>query len=66
MATLGPVVEKGSVQESLRKQLQEEIGGATLKNPERFALEQKYGLTDPVLTSSELAMIATEGQNAGN
>ena len=38
----------------LRKQLRAEIDGEPITNPERFALEQKYGLTDAVLLHEEL------------
>jgi hypothetical protein len=39
----------------LRKQLRAEIDGEPITNPQRFALEMKYGLTDPVFTVGELA-----------
>ena len=38
----------------LRKQLRAEIDGEPITNPQRFALEMKYGLTDAVLLNEEL------------
>lgn len=62
MATQGQVTsDRNSVEVSLRNQLRYEINGAELKNPERFALEQKFGIHDPVLIQSEQQAIAAEG-----
>ena len=47
----------------LRKQLRAEIDGEPITNPQRFALEMKYGLTDAVLLNEELvAAEVTDGR----
>lgn len=69
MATLqaAPVVDSlSSLPSDLRRQIREEIRGQeALTNPERFALEQKYGLTDPVLVNEELQLIRSEEARLG-
>ena len=55
-------VEQDSITASLRSQLRFEINGAELTNPERFALEQKFGITDPVLTADEKQLLSVEAQ----
>ncbi len=49
-----------TVEGAVKNSIKEEIGGETLKTPERFAIEQKYGITDPFLIPSELAAIRAE------
>lgn len=52
-----------SLSNELRKQIREELritGSENITNPEKFALEQKYGLTDPNLTPDEKFVIAQE------
>jgi len=44
----------------LRRQLRYEINGEDITNPEKFALEQKFGLTDPVLLQRERNAIFAE------
>lgn len=44
----------GTLTPELRKQLRAEIEGEPITTAERFALEQKYGITDPVLLNEEL------------
>ena len=51
--------EKQSISDSIRNQMRED-GGKELKNPEKFQLEQKYGLIDPILTEPEQALIRLE------
>jgi hypothetical protein len=53
------------LQSDLRRQLRYEINGDDLKGPEKFALEQKFGLTDPALTSEEKQTIAAEEARLG-
>lgn len=48
------------LKKSLRSQTRYEINGDELKNPERFMIDQKFGLIDPVLTKEEKALIAGE------
>lgn len=54
-----------SITASLRSQLKYEINGAELTNPEKFALEQKFGLTDPVLTADEAYIVRKEESRLG-
>lgn len=46
-----------SLSEELRKQVRVEIDGAELTNPEKFMLDQKYGITDPVFIAEELVVL---------
>lgn len=69
MQTL-PVVDSASnllsLNSELRRQVREEIKGQEgLTNPERFALEQKYGITEPVLVLEELQIIRAEEVRLG-
>lgn len=54
-----------TLQSDLRRQLRYEINGEELKGPEKFALEQKFGLTDAVLLSEEKQTIAAEEARLG-
>lgn len=47
-----PVV-LNSLDAELKQQIRIELDGAEITNPERFMLEQKYGITEPVLTQGE-------------
>lgn len=63
---VAPVVDVlEDLKKSLRSQTRYEINGAELKNPERFMLDQKFGLVDPVLTKEEKALIAGEEARLG-
>ncbi len=53
------------LQSDLKRQLREEVDGDELKGPEKFMLELKYGITDPVLTSEEKQTIAAEEVRLG-
>lgn len=53
------------LQSDLRRQLHQEIDGAELKQPQKFMLELKYGITDPVLTPEEKQTIAAEEAQLG-
>lgn len=56
-----PNTQDKSVEVSINQQIRYEVNGAELKNPEKFMIDQKYGVTEPVLTQSELQSIAAEG-----
>lgn len=57
-----PVIEQNNqpLVSELRRQLRYEINGEDITNPEKFALEQKFGLTDPVLIQRERNAIFAE------
>jgi hypothetical protein len=44
----------GTLTPELRKQLRAEIDGEPITTAERFALEQKYGIVEPVLLKEEI------------
>lgn len=58
-------IKTGDLASDLRRQLKQEIDGAELKGPEKFILEQKYGITDAVLLSEEKQTITAEEARLG-
>lgn len=63
--TTQPDSRSKDLQSDLRRQLRYEIDGEDLKQPQKFALEQKFGLTDAVLLSEEKQTIAAEEARLG-
>lgn len=55
-----PEIDIDPLAKSLREQLKYEINGVELTNPEKFALEMKFGITEPFLLQEEKDVIAAE------
>lgn len=62
--------KNGRKDDSLSKHLERQIateidGDENITNPQKFALQVKYGLTDPVLTADEQKAIRAEEASIG-
>lgn len=61
------VPKNGRKDDSLSKHLERQVaaeidGDENITNPQKFALQMKYGLIEPVLTPKEKDMVFWEGQ----
>ena len=64
IAQVQPVVVDNDLILDVTRQMKEEIGTDTLSKDDEFMLRQKYGLSAPQLTLSELNLIRREERNA--